>query len=332
MLRSITGVIVALLGLVAVAKADDVKSRLDALKPKDFPAQPLEFIVVYPPGGGMDVVARQVARSVEKLTGNRVIVTNRTGGAGLVGHTWFTTAPASGHVVGILSNNFWNDSIQRSNGAWSVQNIDPIAFINSDPITWYVSTSGPFAKMSLKEMLSNCSSDGIRVATSPGGTSELAADIAQRGFKCTMRKVPFQGSGPTITAILGGHIDIGYGFLPEFNSYREAGQIKPVAVAATKRSEYLPDVPTFNETLGTDVIVLQAWRFVALPVGVPADRRAWLTAVFEAAIADPELQAEFKRVGASMDPSLNSSEKVKARVGELADTERRLLKQVGRIQ
>ena len=321
------------LGLLTSALADDTaRARLDAIKPKDFPTQPIELIVMYPPGGGMDVVARQVGRAAEKITGQRVIVTNRTGGAGLVGHTWFVTAPATGYVVGILSNNYWTDSIQRSNGAWSTQNIDPVAFINSDPITWYVSTSGPFAKMSLKEMLTNCGTDGIRVATSPGGTSELAADIAQGNFKCTMRKVPFQGSGPTITAILGGHIDIGYGFLPEFNSYREAGQIRPVAVASSKRSEYLPDVPTFNESLGTDVIVLQAWRFVALPVGVPADRKAWLTAVFQAAVADADVQAEFKRLGASVDPSLDQPQKVKARVEELAETERRLLKQVGRIQ
>jgi tripartite-type tricarboxylate transporter receptor subunit TctC len=322
-----------LLGLATSALADDaIRIRLDTIKPKDFPTQPIELIVMYPAGGGMDVVARQVGRAMEKISGQRVIVTNRTGGAGLVGHTWFVTAPATGYVVGILSNNFWTDSIQRSNGAWSVQNIDPIAFINSDPITWYVSTSGPFGKMSLKEMLTSCGSEGIRVATSPGGTSELAADIAQRNFKCTTRKVPFQGSGPTITAILGGHIDIGYGFLPEFNSYREAGQIRPIAVASTKRSEYLPDVPTFNEALGTDLIVLQAWRFVALPADVPADRKAWLTAVFEAAVADPDVQAEFKRLGASVDPSLNTPEKVKARVEELTETERRLLKQVGRIQ
>jgi tripartite-type tricarboxylate transporter receptor subunit TctC len=320
------------IALTANAFANDaVRARLDAMKPKDFPTQPLEFIVVYPAGGGMDVIARQVARSFEKVTGQRAIVTNRTGGAGLVGHTWFVSAPNTGYVVGILSNNFWTDSIQRSNGAWSINNIDPIAFINSDPITWYVSTSGPFAKKSLKDILTDCGADGIRVATSPGGTSEIAADIAQRNFKCTMRKVPFQGSGPTITAILGGHIDIGYGFLPEFKSYRDAGQIVPVAVASAKRSEHLPDIPTFNETLGTDIVILQAWRFVALPVGVPADRKAWLAAAFEAAIADPEVQAEFKRLGASVDPTLNTSAIVKAKVEELAESERKLLKQTGRI-
>ena len=91
------------------------KAAVARLKPKDFPTQPIEFTVVYPAGGGMDVTGRLLAKYVEKWSGERIIVNNRTGGAGMVGHTYLATqAKPDGHTVGVLANLVWGDAMPVS--------------------------------------------------------------------------------------------------------------------------------------------------------------------------------------------------------------------------
>src|SRR5260370_18182114 len=83
----------ALLATPAAAQGGDAKAELGKLKPKDFPTGPIEYTVAYPAGGGMDVTARLLAKHVEKWSGDKIIVTNRTGAAGIVGHTYPPTPP-----------------------------------------------------------------------------------------------------------------------------------------------------------------------------------------------------------------------------------------------
>ena len=81
----------ALLATPAAAQSGDPKAELAKLKPKDFPTGPIEYTVVYPAGGGMDVTARLLAKYVEKWSGDKIVVNNRTGGAGMVGHAYLAT-------------------------------------------------------------------------------------------------------------------------------------------------------------------------------------------------------------------------------------------------
>src|SRR6516162_11931990 len=95
----------ALLVTPAAAQNDDAKAELARVKPKDFPTAPIEYTVVYPPGGGMDVTARLLAKHVEKWSGDRIVVNNRTGGAGMVGHAYLATqAKPDGYTVGVIAN------------------------------------------------------------------------------------------------------------------------------------------------------------------------------------------------------------------------------------
>lgn len=335
MLKAMLGAAVALLLAAAPAGAqEDRLARLQATRPGEFPAQPVELVVAYPPGGGMDIVARQIARPLERVLRQRVLVSNRTGGAGLIGHTWFATqAPSTGLVIGILSNNYWTDEMLRGNGRFSRRDIDPIAFINSDPIGWFVAANGPFGRRSLAENLAaiRAAPGTVRVAAAPGGTSEMLADVVARALDSRLVKVPYQGSAPAITAVLGGNIEIGFGFLSDIRGHVEAGTIRSIGFAGTARIAAAPDVPTFNEALGSDRIVIQAWRFVALPKGVAPERRAWLAEAFALALADPELQAEFARIGSAIDPRLDTPARVAAEADRLAGIEREMLVHFGRL-
>ena len=90
------------------ASAQDLKGELSKIKPADFPNLPLEMTVVYPAGGGADLTARLLARTMEQISSEKLIVNNRTGGAGMVGHAWLATqAPTDGTAMGMLVNLVW---------------------------------------------------------------------------------------------------------------------------------------------------------------------------------------------------------------------------------
>src|SRR6056297_1030279 len=143
--KTVTGAAMALaLALSGPVSADeDMKAKLAELKPDGFPSESIEINVVYPAGGGMDINARILARVFERLTGDSVIVNNRTGGAGLVGHSYLASqAPNDGHAVGVIANLVFADSMIRSGGAWTYKDLDPIAYLNSDGLILVVNSQG----------------------------------------------------------------------------------------------------------------------------------------------------------------------------------------------
>src|SRR5262249_32996667 len=139
----------ALLVTPAAAQTGDAKAELVKLKPNDFPTAPIEYTVVYPAGGGMDVPARLLAKYVEKWSDHRIIVNNRTGGAGMVGHAYLATqAKPDGYTVGIIANLMWGDAMLRAQGRWTYTDLEPIGYLNSDALTWIGPTEGPYKDMS----------------------------------------------------------------------------------------------------------------------------------------------------------------------------------------
>lgn len=336
-------IIAALLSLallVAAAPAPaadsvaDVRARLAALKPKDFPTQPIEFVVVYPAGGGMDTTARLLAKYVEKYTDHRVVVVNKTGGAGFIGHTYLATqAKADGYTVGILANGAWTDAMLKAKGKWSHKNLEAVAFINYAPVTWIVSTEGRFKDASLKDVVAAIKGEpgAVKVAIVPSISFEFLAEQVEAKAGGKVVKVPFQGGAPGITALLGGHVDVATGFFSEYQGHLQAGKVKVLAAAAEQRMPDLPQVPTFNEVLGASDMIWSAWRFAAVPRGVPADRKQYLEAVLTAALRDPELQAEYRKTGSIVESPYRNAAEVDAAIEKFAELERRFFTETGRL-
>lgn len=318
------------------AQSPAVAEHIKALQPKDFPSEPLDFVVVYPAGGGMDRTARIFAKYVEKHSGQKVIVTNKVGGGGLVGHTYLVSqAPKDGHTVGVVANTLWADGWLRSNGKFTEKSIEPVAFINWDPLTWIVRTDGPFKDMGLKEIAAyvKAKPGEVKVATVPGSSAEFVSEQVAKASGGALIHVPFQGGAPSITALLGGHVDISFGYFTEYRGHHEAGKVKMIGVAALERAPTFPTVATFNEELGSNDISWLVWRYAAVPLGVPADRKAWLEAVFNAAMQDPGIAEEYKQTGSIMDTTrLTSSAALKAEVEKLAAVEYDFFKRTGRLQ
>lgn len=324
----------ALVGLSSLSIAQ-TSPQVTKLKPAGFPSQPIEFTVVYPAGGGMDLTARLLAKFSEKVSGDKILVNNRTGGAGMIGHAYLATqAKPDGYTVGILANLVWGDAILRGQGKWSLTDIEPIAYINSDALTWVSSTKGPFKGKSAKEIIQVAKEKPgtVRVAVVPGSMWEYLVEQIEQKTGAKFLRVPFQGGKPGIVALLGGNVDVAQGFFGEFQSYMDAGDVTPIAVASADRISNLKNVPTFNEIYGTKDIVWNIIRFAVVPKGTPADRKAYLAAMINAAVKEPGLVEEYAKLGAFFDPSLSKTSAIAKDLNDMAMREREFYVATGRLK
>lgn len=328
-----TGAALPFAGAALAQEAHPARARLTAMKPAGFPREPIEMVVVYPAGGGMDITGRVVQRFFERVTGERSFVNNRTGGAGLVGHTWLATqAPSDGHAIGIIANLVISDAA-RSQGRWQVSDLDHIAHLNAEPLNLMVNAEGPFKSGGLRGLLeaARARPGTIRVANVVGGYYEYLIEQLEAASGSRFLKVPFQGGGPGITALLGNNVDLAFGFFAEVRGHMQGNRLLPVAVTGRQPTVFLPETPTVNSVIGRDDVNWGVSRWIAVPKAVPADRKAWLAAAFRAAVTDPALVEEFRGLGALPDPALDTPEKLNAAVAQMAEAERAYLVASGRV-
>ena len=325
----------ALVAAPAAAQSEaELKAQVAKLKPKDVPTQPIEITVVYPAGGGMDINARLVQKYFEKYTGEKAIVNNRTGGAGMIGHTWLATqAPKDGHAVGVIASLVFGDAFIRAQGKWSLDDLEPITFLNNEGMNFVVATDGPYKDRSMKDILelAKAKPNTLRMTVVPNTSWDTMISHVERLSGAKFLRVPFQGGLPGITALIGGNVDVGIGFYGEIRGNLDGGKLKHLAVSGTGRAPFAPDSPTLNEMLGAKDITYGAIRWVTVPKGVPADRKAWLEAAFRAATSDPELQAEFKKLGTVPNPQMTTPQLVDF-LKAAAAAERETLVKTGQIK
>jgi tripartite-type tricarboxylate transporter receptor subunit TctC len=317
------------------AVGGDVKGRLRSLRPEGFPTRPIEILVAYPPGGGMDVNARVLAKHVEKLIEQPITVVNRAGAAGVVGESYMATqVKPDGYTVGLMASNFWSNSMLKSEGKWSYRDTEPIAFVNSDPPSWLVSADGRWKGKGLREVLAEAKANPgtVRVAASSSTATAFIVDQLEAGTGAKFVPVLYQGDRQAMTDLLGGHIDVSYAYYAGARPMVESGKAVVIGVASAERMPLMPNAPTFNEVAGTDDIIWDAFRFVVVPKGMDPNRKRWLEAVFNAALSEPEIAAEFAALGAAVNRSLDAAAKVAQEVERRATRERAFYVRTGRLK
>jgi tripartite-type tricarboxylate transporter receptor subunit TctC len=318
-----------------VASGPALAQDLAKLKPAGFPSQQMEMTVVYPAGGGADLTARLLARSMEKITGEKIVVNNRTGGAGMVGHAWLATqAPADGHVMGMVVNLLWGDAMLRAQGRWNYTDLEPIGYLNSDPMVWAVTTDGPFKSATLAQIAQagKDKPNTLRVATVPGSMWDYLIEQVEGATGARFLKVPFQSGGAGVTALVGGNVDIAPAFYADARGQIDGGKVRLVGIASNQRVRHLPDVPTFNEALNGKDYEWTLLRFVVVPKNVPADRKAFLAAAVKAAMRDPALIEEYGKMGVYFDPALRDAANPGAALNALAEKEREFYVRTNRMR
>jgi tripartite-type tricarboxylate transporter receptor subunit TctC len=262
------------------------------------------IVVPFPPGGTTDILARIVGAQLEQRFHQPFIVENRPGAGGNIGTARVAKAAPDGYtlVMGTVGTHAINMALYKDTGYDNVKDFAPISRIANVPNVLEVGASQPYRNV--KELIAYAKAHPgeITFASSGNGTSiHLAGELFKTMTGVDMRHVPFRGSAPAITALLGGHVDIMFDNLPSSYAQIKAGGLRPLAVTSAARSAALPDVPTLAES-GLPGYEATSWFGLLAPAGTPPAIIKLLDDQIVAILADPAVKAQLDEQGAVPHP------------------------------
>lgn len=247
-----------------------------------FPTRTINYVIAFNPGGESDITARLQQRHLEEILGVSFTIVNRAGGGGAV--AWSESqrsTRADGYtVIGLNLPHIVTQPMERTDTGYDTDNFEFITWFQFTPNALIVRKDSPF--QTLEELLDFARQHpgAVTIGGSGSNTANHIAvlQLAQQA-DVNLTYVPFTGTGPTVPALLGGHVGAMMSYTTM--SVLQGEQARTLAVASAERLSFLPDVPTFAE-YGFD-IAAGAYRGIAAPPGTPADVIAILTEAFEEA-------------------------------------------------
>jgi tripartite-type tricarboxylate transporter receptor subunit TctC len=288
---------VATLGLLTCFGA----SGADA---QEFPTRPITLIVPYTAGGGNDAMARVVADSMGATLGQQIVIENRGGAGGSIATRQVTRAAPDGYTLGLGGTGTFaiDPTLYPNVGYDPRKDFAPVGLIATSALIVLVNPSLPAKTLPEFIALAKAEPGKINYASAGSGSgihlgTELLAYIA--GIKMT--HIPYKGSAPALTDLIGGHVALYFSSLPPAIGLVHDGKVRPLAVTGPTRSKAFPDVPTAAETLPGFEAVLH-YGIIA-PAGTPRPVIDKLNAAMRTALATREVQARIETDGAEAFPS-----------------------------
>ena len=264
-----------------------------------YPDRPVKLVVALAPGGPADTAARVFAPYFAEQLGQNVVIENRTGASSVIGTESVVRSPPDGYTLlfGSSSSFAVNPAVMK-NLRFDVQkDLKLVGLVSYTPHVLVVRSS--LAAGSLAELiaLAKARPGKLTYASSgAGGAIHLASELFKREAGVDLVHVPYRGGGPAVMGLLTGDVDV---FINDASTTVEnvrAGKLKALAMAWTKRSPLLPEVPTFAE-LGLPAVISSSWFGLAAPVETPADVIGRLAAAMPQVFASPSYQARLEKLG-----------------------------------
>jgi tripartite-type tricarboxylate transporter receptor subunit TctC len=266
---------------------------------QDWPSKPVKVVVPFPPGGGTDTVARPLSAKFSSLTGQQFVIDNRGGAGGTIGATLAAKSPADGYTVllapvhlavAVSAYKNLQYDLEKDLIAVSSVAIFPDVMVAAQKVP-AKSLAEFIAYAKANEGKVNCGSAGN------GTTRHLSCEMfnAQAGVKTV--HVPYKGTGPATTALLGGEVDFIFEALGSAAGHIRAGKIKPIAVTSAKRSPSFPEIPTAIEQ-GLARFEVTSWYGLWMPAGTPRPLVQRLHALTVKAFEEPDIKELWFKLGA----------------------------------
>ncbi|HSN40005.1 MAG TPA: tripartite tricarboxylate transporter substrate binding protein [Burkholderiales bacterium] len=264
-----------------------------------FPAKPVRIIVAFPAGGGTDIVARTISPRLGEYLGQQVVIDNRAGAGGLVGTEIAAKASPDGYTIfmGTLGNLSVNPLLYKKLPFDIHRDFAPLTQVVSVSFMLVVHPSFPVKTVRDLINIAKSKPGQINYASSGnGGAPHLSAELFNSLAKVKMIHVPYKGSGPSFTAVLGGEIPLTFDSMVQGLPYVKSGRLRAVAVLGPKRSPLLPEVPAVAETLpGYEVV---NWFGMVVPAATPRDIVNRLHAEAVKTLRLPEIRERLMESGA----------------------------------
>ena len=263
----------------------------------DYPNRQPHIYVGYPPGGSTDILARLFGDWIGKRLGQQFIIENRPGAGNNLATEFVAKAAPDGYSL-ILVNpaNAVNASLYKHLSFVFLRDIDPVGGFIRVPNVMEVNPSVPVNTVAEFIAYVKANPDKVNVASSGNGTSiHLSGELFKMMTGTKMTHVPYKGSAPMLTDLLGGQVQVTFDNLPSSIEHIKAGKLRALAVTTAKRSEELPDVPTVGETVpGYEA---SAFFGLGVPHGTPKEIVDILNREINLALKDPAMIAKLKELG-----------------------------------
>ena len=265
---------------------------------QSYPGKPIRLILGFPPGGGVDIVARQIAPMLSERLGQQVVIDNRAGAAGNIALEMLAKAPPDGYSLMLVTPSIAvNPALYRKLPFDPVHDFAPVTLVATSALILAVHPSLP-AK-SVTQLIALAKARPHQLSYSSGGNGS-AAHLAYELFKgmtgVDIVHVPYKGIAPALIALLAGEVQLTFGTLPSTLPHVRTGKLRALAVTSPKRSTFLPDMPSVSEA-GVPGYESAQWYGALLPAGTPPAIVARLNREFTAVVEMADVKTRLSSEG-----------------------------------
>lgn len=262
----------------------------------------MTIVVPYAPGGTTDMLGRTLAREMAPLLGRTIIVDNKPGAGSGIGASFVAHAPADGNTLLVATSTTLaiNPSLYKKLAYDPAKDFAPIGLIGAVPLLVVVHPSVPAKSIAELIALSKSKPGGLSYGSAGNGSPQhLSAEMFKAATGAKLTHVPYKGSGPAVTDLLGGQIDVMFSDIPPAVQHVKAGKLRALAVTSAKRQTALPEIPTVAESgaPGTRGFEAVAWQSLVAPAGTPSELVHKAAAALNKVIAQPDLRAKLEAEG-----------------------------------
>jgi tripartite-type tricarboxylate transporter receptor subunit TctC len=265
-----------------------------------YPDQPIKLVVPYPPGGATDVIGRIVAKALADDLNANVVVDNRGGASGSIGAAEVAKAKPDGYtlLMGALTSHSIYQNLYSKNANYDLnKDFDTVAIVGKVPLVFVVNPSVPANTLSELIALARKNPGKHSIASAGNGSPQhMASALFELTANIDLIPVPYRGSGPAMTDLVGGQVDSMIETVPAAQQFIKSGKLRALAVTSNERAPTLPDVPTAKQA-GLENFDVSSMFGVLAPAGTPADRIKIISQSLEKALTSKELQQSLLNQG-----------------------------------
>jgi tripartite-type tricarboxylate transporter receptor subunit TctC len=244
-----------------------------AVAQASYPAKAIRYIVPFPAGGPLDIVARAIGQELTKSWGQPVIVDNRPGAGGNIGADIVAKAPPDGYTIlmGAVSTHAINVTLYSKLPYDPIKDFAPVTLITSVPNVLVVHPSLPVRNVKDLIALAKARPGQLNFASgSTGSAGHLAGELFDSMAGVQMTHIPYKGAAPAVIDLIAGHVSLMFDNLSSALPNIKAARVRAIAVTTLKRSPLLPDLPTISES-GLRGFDVSTWFGIFAPAGTPPD-------------------------------------------------------------
>lgn len=289
------------LALLACALASATLPAAHAQAPAaSWPSKPIRWVVPFPPGGAMDAIARTLGEKAGKTLGQPFVIENKPGAGGNIGADFVAKQPGDGYTLMITSIGMaTNKPLYGKLSYDPIKDFAPVSLLAVVPNVLVTNATQPDVKTAKDVIAAARKTPGkLSYASAGNGTSiHLAGEVFTSLAQVDMLHVPYKGSGPAVSDLLGGQVNYMFDSITSARPHIESGKLRALGVTTAKRSKTLPNVPTLAEA-GLPGYEVSPWFAVFMPAATPKDIVAKVNAALLEAMNDPDVVKRFETIGA----------------------------------